>query len=69
MLKPAFFSANGHRFSWYLRSNRPTPVHRLDEQCELRRRQNHLAIHDRRPDELAALEALGKQAQPSAVVI
>jgi hypothetical protein len=55
-----FFSANGRRFSWHFRSNRPPPVHRLDEQCELGRRQKHLAIHDRRPDKPAALEAFGE---------
>src|SRR5277367_959353 len=68
-LKPAFFSANGRRFSWHFRSNRPPPVHRLDEQCELGRRQKHLAIHDRRPDKPATLEAFSEQAQASAVVV
>src|SRR5271157_5959419 len=69
LLKPDFFSANGRRFSWHFRSNRSPPVHRLDEQCELGWRQKHLAIHDRRPDKPAALEAFGEQAQASAVVI
>src|SRR5277367_321301 len=62
LLRPAFFSANRHGSSWRVRRNCPPPIHCLDEQCELRRRQNHLTVHDRRPDKLAALEALGEQA-------
>src|SRR6202034_2708242 len=61
LLRPAFFSANRHGSSWHVRGNCPPPIHCLDEQCELRRRQNHLTVHDRRPDKLAALEALVTQ--------
>ena len=50
------------RSSWHVRGDCPPPIHRLDEQCELRRRQNHLAVHDRRPDKLAGLEGVGEQA-------
>jgi hypothetical protein len=44
-----------------------TPIHRLDQQRELRWRQCPRAVDDRRPDEFVMLKTLGEQAQPVAI--
>ena len=41
----------------------------IEQQAELRRCQDHAAVDDRWPDELAALQPLGKQAQSRAVIV
>ena len=51
------------------RRDRPPPVDRLDQERQLRRRQHHRAVDDRRPDELSPLQPLGEQAQARAVPV
>jgi hypothetical protein len=46
---------------WFGRYS-PSPIHRLDQQRKLRRRQHNAAFDQRWPDETAALQALGEQA-------
>jgi hypothetical protein len=40
----------------------PPPIHRLDQQRELRRRQHNAAFDQRRPDKTTAFQAFGEQA-------
>ena len=51
------------------RCYRAPPIHRLDQNGELRRCEGHRAIHNGRPDEAALLKTLGNQPHAGAVPI
>src|ERR1700756_158164 len=51
------------------RCYRSPPIHCLDQQRQLRRRQCQCAVDDRWPDELIAFKPLGEQAQTAAVPV
>ena len=48
---------------------RSSPVHRFDQQRQLRRGQRHRAIDDRRPHEAALLQPFGEETQAAAVPV
>src|SRR5215471_10900248 len=57
---------------WLARRRRcygSTPIHRLDQQRQLRWRQAHRAVDDRRPYEAALLQPLGEEAEPRAIPV
>src|SRR5580693_9043960 len=58
-----------HRSRWRWRCYRPTPIHRLDQQRQLRRCQHHCVVDQRRPDEFTPLQTLGEQTHATAVPV
>src|SRR5271155_4853304 len=64
---PDMLQQHGSRRHW--RCYRPAPVHRLDQQRQLRRCQRHCVVDERRPDEFAPLQTLGEQTHATAVPV